>query len=255
LKNPLITILMPNLNGEKYLKRAIDSFTEQGYARKQLIVIDAKSTDRSHQIIQSYSGNSDILWIQESDKGISDALNKGIRQSSGDVIGYMGSDDILYRGIFDNVAYHLSVIDYDVIYFNSYTYHLKEQKCALQKCLPIEFTKQNLLQYGTLVGLQNIYFRRHILDKYQYDVENKYSMDYELYLRISDQGYLFLYVDAIASINIFDGNISQKFGNNKQREEAINVAKHYGDNKTNYFFNSQKKLRHRLVNKLKRLFQ
>ncbi len=218
-----ISIIMPNYNGEKYLEKAIQSFIIQDYENKELIIVDGKSTDKSHNIINKYCDNKTIKHITNKDKGISDAINIGISYADGDIIGYMGSDDILYKNIFNEISYHSNIINYDAIYFNSYTYEPKRNKCQLRKCPYIEFNKTNLLKKGTLVGLQNIFFTKKIFDKYKYNINNKYSMDYELYFNLVKENFLFLYVDKVATINIFDGNITGSL-TKKQTKEALKVA-------------------------------
>lgn len=227
--NPIISIIMPTFNGEKYLRKSIESFISQDYTNKELIIVDGKSTDSSHKIIEDYSGShEEIIWVKEKDKGISDAINIGIDISNGDIIGYLGSDDILYEGVFDEIAYNDSWCQFDAIYFNSYSYYINQNKCLLRKCPTIEFTKKSLLSYGTIVGLQNIFFKKYVYDLYKYDTNNKYSMDYEFYLRISKENYLYLYIDRVATANIFDGNISSDF-DGKQFDESCEVAKKYAN--------------------------
>ena len=227
MANLKISIIMPNFNGEKHIKKSIKHFLLQEYTNKELIILDAKSTDASHEIIEEFTEkNSNILWIKEQDIGISDAFNKGIDVSTGDIIGYLGSDDLLYRGILEEVAYHAEWCDFDAIYFDSYTYYFKERKCILRKCPNLNFSKESLLSYGTIVGWEDIFFKRYIYDKYRYDINNKYSMDYEFYLRISGENYFYLYVNKVATINIFDGNISTDT-DGRQFLEACEVARKY----------------------------
>jgi len=224
---PLISIIMPNFNGAKYLNKSIESFLLQDYPNKELIIVDNKSVDASHEIIQRYcSNNKEIIWIRETDKGISDAFNIGIDKSKGEIIGYLGSDDLLYKNVLDEIAYAHSWCNFDAIYFDSYSYYINDKKCVLRKCPKIEFTKENLLGYGTIVGWEDIFFKRYIYDSYRYDVNNKYGMDYEFYLRVSSEKYLYLYMDKVATVNMMDNNISMDF-DGKQFDEACVVAARY----------------------------
>ena len=249
-----ISVILPNYNGGKYLDRALDSFLAQTYADKELVLIDGKSSDNSHSIINHYvSTHSSIKWIKEEDSGISNAFNIGMKYVTGDIIGYMGGDDILYEGLFDSIFYHNKLVDFDAIYFDSYTYKIKEKNCQLRKCPNLAFTKENLLSFGTLVGWQNIYFKKEIYQKYSLDENNRTCMDYELYLRISNEHYLYLYVDRVASINIFDNNISSD-QDNKQFLEACKVAESYslGYN-GNMFFSQKKKKENIFLSKIKKI--
>lgn len=225
-----ISVILPNFNGGKYLEQAIQSFLDQDYTNKELIIVDGKSKDNSHSILEKYSDiHSNLIWIKDEDKGISNAFNIGLKYSSGDVIGYLGSDDLIYKGLFEEINYINTWSKFDAVYFNSYTFYIKENRCILRKCPTLEFKFENLLSYGTIVGWQNIYFKKNIYDNYQIDELNKTCMDYEFYLRLClAENLLFVYVDKIGTINIFDENISSDI-NGKQMQEAVSVVKKYAE--------------------------
>src|SRR5258708_27988033 len=90
-----ISIIMPNHNGARYLAKSIGAFLAQSYGNKELLIVDGKSTDGSHDIIASVcADHSCVRWLRYEDGGISDATNFGIQRAQGDVIGYLGSDDM-----------------------------------------------------------------------------------------------------------------------------------------------------------------
>jgi len=221
--DPLISIIMPNYNGERYIERSIRSFLNSGYPNKELIIIDGKSTDKSHSIIESHVECSPFIKLyKEKDLGISDAINMGLEIASGDIIGYLGSDDLLNAGTLEQVARYKSLIDFDAIYFDSYTYYIERKTTLLRKCPNIEFNKKNLVQFGTIVGLQNIFFDKRVYAECRYNVQNKYSMDYEIYFQIVEKFTNFLYIEYPATINIFHNNISHNLSR-EQQKEALSV--------------------------------
>lgn len=243
-QNIKISIILPNFNGEKYLSQAINSFIQQDYKSKELIIVDGKSTDRSHNIIENYNKTySNIIWIKQDDIGISNAFNIGLEYVSGDIIGFLASDDILYKGIFSEIIYNSSWCDFDGIYFDSYLYYKKTNRCILREVPSYEISTLNLLKFGTTVGFESIYFKKHIYDKYKLDEKNKYSMDYELYLRILsfEDDLLLLKINKVGVVAIFDDNISSTFGE-AQREETIKVAQKYSEGlNVRRFFDVEKK--------------
>ncbi|MEP6803989.1 MAG: glycosyltransferase [Flavobacterium sp.] len=255
-QNIKISIILPNFNGEKYLSQAINSFIEQDYNFKELIIVDGKSTDKSHDIIEKYNkDHSNIIWIKEHDTGISNAFNIGLEHVGGDIIGFLASDDLLFKGIFNEIVYNSNWCDFDGIYFDSYLYYKKTNKCILREVPSYEISKLNLLKFGTTVGFESMYFKKHIYDKYKLDEKNKYSMDYELYLRIlsSEDNLLLLKINKVGVIAIFDDNISSTFGD-AQREELIKVAQKYSEGlNVHRFFDIENKptLLKRILNKLK----
>ena len=93
-KKPLISIITVSLNSDKTIQRTIDSVKNQTYKNIEYIVIDGKSTDNTINIIKQ-NGEHITKWFSESDNGIYDAFNKGLKVYSGDYVGFLNSDDYL----------------------------------------------------------------------------------------------------------------------------------------------------------------
>ncbi len=100
---PKISIVTPNYNYGHFIEETIRSVLLQGYPNLEYIVIDGGSTDNSVEIIQKYEKWL-FYWISEKDSGQSNAINKGIRISSGVIFNWINSDDILNSGSLYNVA-------------------------------------------------------------------------------------------------------------------------------------------------------
>lgn len=88
----LISVVTVVFNGEKHLEETILSVTNQNYDNIEYIIVDGGSTDGTLDIIRKYDDGIDN-WVSEPDRGISDAMNKGIRMSSGGIVGILHSDD------------------------------------------------------------------------------------------------------------------------------------------------------------------
>jgi glycosyltransferase involved in cell wall biosynthesis len=96
---PRISIITPSYNQGKFLEATIRSVLLQGYPNLEYIVIDGGSTDQSVEVIKKYE-NHLFYWISEDDSGQAQAINKGLKQSSGEIIGWINSDDIYVKGAF-----------------------------------------------------------------------------------------------------------------------------------------------------------
>jgi glycosyltransferase involved in cell wall biosynthesis len=88
----LVSIVTVVFNGERYLEDTMKSVIGQDYPHIEYIVVDGGSTDGTLDIIKKYEDKIS-RWVSEADKGISDAMNKGIKMSSGDIVGIIHSDD------------------------------------------------------------------------------------------------------------------------------------------------------------------
>lgn len=97
------SIIIPNYNYSKYLRKAIESVAEQDYQNKEIIVIDGGSTDDSVSVIRQMEHHLSF-WISERDKGTYDANNKGLKHISGDFWCVLNSDDILLPGALKTMA-------------------------------------------------------------------------------------------------------------------------------------------------------
>tara|TARA_B100001121_G_C18689025_1_gene622105 strand:- start:2415 stop:3176 length:762 start_codon:yes stop_codon:yes gene_type:complete len=91
-KKNFISIITVVKNGDKHLEKSIKSVLSQKYKNYELIIIDGGSTDDSLKIIKKYQKNISY-WCSKKDKGIYDAMNKGIKKAKGNIIGILNSDD------------------------------------------------------------------------------------------------------------------------------------------------------------------
>ncbi len=118
-ERPLITIVTVVYNGEKTLEQTILSVLNQSYENLEYIIIDGLSTDGTLDIIKKYEDKIDY-WQNEPDKGIYDAMNKGIVLSSGEWINFMNSGDLFYDDmVLTKISPYLAKTKASVIYGNS----------------------------------------------------------------------------------------------------------------------------------------
>ena len=94
-KNFKISVITVTKNSEKFLEENINSLKNQTYKNFEHIIIDGNSTDRTVEIIKKNKDKIDY-WVSEPDEGLYDAMNKGIKACTGDIIGILNSDDIYF---------------------------------------------------------------------------------------------------------------------------------------------------------------
>ncbi len=103
---PLVSIITPTFNQAKYIEDTILSVRNQDYPRIEHIVIDGSSTDGTLDLLRKYEDK--LTWISEKDHGQADAINKGFRKATGDIYGWVNSDDLYVPGAIRTVVEHFN---------------------------------------------------------------------------------------------------------------------------------------------------
>ncbi len=191
--NPKITIITCTYNSEKYLAECIESVFSQTYKNIEHLFIDGKSTDRTVDIIKKYY--SDPVLYSEKDKGIYDALNKGLLKATGDVIGCLHSDDIFFdQDCLSRVADAFKKeIDFYCSKMLVYDVNLKHS-FAILGAPPHKPTFKEQLYSSTYYAHPTYYCRRDLIDKVgKYDLKYIIAADIDWLMRLEklDLSYYF----------------------------------------------------------------
>lgn len=101
MHDPLISIIIPIYNSEKYLRKCIDSVISQTFNDWEMILIDDGSTDNSGSICNEYASDSRVIIKHAQNGGVSKARNMGLRLAKGDYVTFMDSDDWLEPNAFE----------------------------------------------------------------------------------------------------------------------------------------------------------
>ncbi len=154
---PRVSIITPSFNQASYIEETIRSVLLQGYPDLEYIVIDGGSKDGTVDIIRKYQ-QWISHWVSESDKGQTDAINKGFRASSGEIIAWQNSDDTYEpNAIFNAVNFLIEHPETDVVYSDC---HLIDKNSLVIGHLPSkEYSLSNCL-LGHIVPNQTAFIRR-----------------------------------------------------------------------------------------------
>ncbi|MEJ5227779.1 glycosyltransferase family 2 protein [Thermodesulfovibrio sp.] len=189
---PLITVITVVLNGEKYLEQTIQSVINQTYPNVEYIIIDGGSTDGTLDIIKKYEDHIDY-WVSEKDKGIYDAMNKGVEVASGEWINFMNSGDVFYRDDVLEKIYQMQGFNKtnDVIYgdvcidFGNYNVPKKAKFEKIEYFMPFQH--------------QSTFVKTSIFKFSKFNDKFKLAADHEFFLRLYKWGKSFLYTKTIIS--------------------------------------------------------
>jgi glycosyltransferase involved in cell wall biosynthesis len=194
-----VSVITVCFNRKNTIEQAIRSVVEQDYPDIEYIVIDGNSSDGTKDIIESYSDKI-TQYISEPDKGMYDAINKGLSLATGDIVGLMHSDDVFYdKAVVSKIVKAFqNGSDIDALYGNGiYVTNDNEQKTVRNR-IGGEYNYKRL-KTGWLPLHPTVYIKKSIIEKYgNYDLNFKIASDTEFLLR-----YLFRYKIKIAYLNVY----------------------------------------------------
>ncbi len=216
-----VSIVTPSYNQGKYIRKTIESVLSQGIDDLEYIVMDGGSTDETVEILKEYGDR--ITWKSEKDKGQTDAVNKGIKASSGDIIGWLNSDDIYYPNAIKNV---LDVFEkhpeINVVYGNAN--HIREDDSFIEEYYTEDFDYERLKDI-CFICQPSLFFRKSVVEKYGYlDDKLQYCMDYDYWLRLGKGEKFYRLNELIAGSRLYEDNKTLG-ARRKVHEEMIKMQK------------------------------
>ncbi len=179
-----VSIITPSYNNELYIRRNIESVLSQTWDDVEHIVVDGGSTDGTIGILNSYSH---LRWISEPDRGMYDAINKGIRMSSGEIISYLNVDDRYFEHTVQAVVEVFSA-NPDVDFLYGYCEYIDEndRKLFTMRPLPYKWAKCSL---GLLWCQPSWFWRKSVHDRVGlFDATLRYVGDAEFMRRLVVRG-------------------------------------------------------------------
>lgn len=202
--NMKISIITITYNSAKTLPNTLQSVLSQTYPHIEHIIVDGASTDGTQELIETYAKEvqkgkdectREVRWVSEKDSGIYNAINKGIQMATGDVIGFVHSDDMLFSSdSIGHIANAFSSSNVDVVYGDL-------QYCKGDKVVRRWKSNaycQRALKYGWMPPHPTVYCKREVYEKVGlYDEWFHISADYDMMLRIFRAGYQSLYIPEV----------------------------------------------------------
>lgn len=220
--NPRISIITITYNSEKTLEETIKSVVSQDYDNLEYLIIDGGSKDSTLEIVNKYRDRIAVV-ISEPDKGISDAFNKGIEHSTGEIIGIINSDDMLLpqalRAIADNYDKKIDVYRANTVLWNPET----GSKIPIKPTM--SFSNRKAIKS---VCHQSTFIRKDAYEKYgKYDVALKYMMDADVLYRLKNKGARFKFIDQNLAVFRLGGITSDSWVK-KLKESKYMIIKNGG---------------------------
>ena len=182
-----ISVITPSYNQAAFIEQTIKSVLEQDYKDIEFIIIDGGSTDGTIEILKKYDNH--IKWVSEKDDGQSDAINKGFKMATGDILCWICSDDYFLPGAFQKIVGFFKN-NPEKKWFTGDTIYVDEEDNLIfnfvskYKRIWWKFPSYNALLILNYIPQQSTFWKKELMEEYGYlDQNSVYQMDYDLWLR------------------------------------------------------------------------
>jgi glycosyltransferase involved in cell wall biosynthesis len=185
-----VSIIIPNYNCARFLEQTLQSVLSQTGPELEVIVVDGASTDGSVDIIRRHASRL-AYWVSEKDRGQTDAINKGLLRSTGDIVNWINSDDLLVPGALERICRGFAERpEADFVYGDLQI--INEAGELLQTRPEISFSGFVQRYGGNVCAQPSTFFKRGSAERLGWlNPALHWSMDYEFYLRALNQQMVF----------------------------------------------------------------
>ncbi len=225
-----VSIVTATYNSASTIRDTIDSVIAQNYPDIEHIIVDGVSKDNTLDIVKSY-GDKIAKIISEPDKGIYDAMNKGIQAATGDIIGILNSDDFFTsEDVIATVAKVFENNDIDALYGDVHFVNPEDLKKCVRYYSSAIF-KPSLFRYGFMPAHPSFYMKKCCYDKFGlYSLDYKIASDYDLLIRyLYKQKVRYKYIKK-DFVTMRTGGVSTESFHNRilLNQEIVTACKKYG---------------------------
>jgi glycosyltransferase involved in cell wall biosynthesis len=220
---PKISIVTPSYNQGKFIGDSILSVFGQKYVNLEYLIIDGGSNDETVNIINKYSRDLHF-WCSEKDNGQADAINKGLNKTTGEILGWLNSDDLYMPGTFFHIASILDPNKSQIIFGNCIHFHQNNPDISYGSNLEDRAGKKDFLN-GSLIQPSTFWTRKAWEKVGPLNADMHYAFDLEWFNRATIAGVEFIYTPRHLSLYRIHGDHKTATGGNKRLHE---IAKVYG---------------------------
>lgn len=221
-----VSLITATFNSQFTIKSCLDSVASQSYDDIEHLIIDGGSTDQTVNIVEDHASiHENVSVVSESDNGIYDALNKGINRASGDIIGFVHSDDVLNsRDTISLIIEYFQRNDPDGVYGDlKYVDHQDLSKT--KRYWKSSIFKTSLLSRGWMPPHPTLFLKSQIYSSYgSFDTKFKIAADYDFILRVFEKpGHTFNYIPEVLVLMRVGGESNKSVRNiiEKSKEDYL----------------------------------
>jgi glycosyltransferase involved in cell wall biosynthesis len=237
-----ISIVTATLNRKDLLERCIEGVARQNYEDKEHLIVDGGSTDGTVEMLESLAARYPHLkWISEKDRGISDALNKGLALATGDVIGVNGDDDFYLLGAFEIVAREFEN-NHSVGVIAGHCDCIRNDDSLFYTSKAGFTTRRDLIKHWetwgttTFLPAPSTFFRKEVVNVVGgFDEADRYAMDYHHWIKITEKFDVKVIDRVLARFRYDEGTVTFSHAQ-KQWDETHRISRKYWGPLTSFEF-------------------
>lgn len=231
---PTLSIVTPSYNQGCFIRQTIESVRSQSYPAKEYFVKDGGSDDETKSILMEYSNS--LEFVSKTDNGQADAINKGLRETTGEIVAYINSDDYYLPDAFATVL-HYFVDHPNVMWVVGDALIVDEKGREIQKFVKFYKTFFRSIPTSWILFVLNpypqpsVFFRKEVFTEIgELDSSLHYTMDYDYWLRIQNR--YGMPARLPQSLSAFRIHAKSKGGSAyiKQFKEELAVLRRYSQN-------------------------
>jgi glycosyltransferase involved in cell wall biosynthesis len=218
---PRISIVIPSKNHGQFLSHALDSLISQGYPNLEILISDCCSTDRTLDVIRKYEKHV-TWWRSEPDDGQAQAINKAFEVATGDILGWLNSDDVLLPGALHSIASTFcSDSTVDVVYGQRI---LMDEDGKPFRSWWIPYHSRKVLNLVDPIPQETMYWRRHIWEATggKLNQDFQFAMDWDFLDRLSEAKARFYLINRyLGGFRVHASQKTQRLKAEGQKEMAL----------------------------------
>lgn len=225
---PKITIVTPSYNQGQFIEETIISVIGQNYPNLEYIIMDGGSTDNTVEIIKKYEEHL-YYWVSEKDGGQSEAINKGFKMCSGDILGWLNSDDLYMPGSLSYISENINT-DSSALYFGN-CIHFKETEKLMSNGSDVVTSQscKKLTDMDYIVQPSAFWTRKTWNRVGELREDLHYAFDWEWFIRAELSDINLISIAKCLSLYRFHSQHKTATGSVKRQEEILKVYSIYNE--------------------------
>lgn len=224
--NPLVSIIVPSYQQAAFLRDAIDSILAQDYRPVEVLVLDGGSTDGSREILDSYG---ERIWFRSApDGGQCQAINEGFRQSRGEIVAWLNSDDFYYPGVIGHAVAALQNNPRAALVYGEGNLVARDGSVMWRFPETVPFDLWRLANHSDYILQPTVFFRREALFAGDLlDETLNWGLDWDLWIRLGKR-FPFIYTDRVLAASRIHGDTKTATGGWRRLREIGRILNRHG---------------------------